>query len=192
MRTALGASRSHRWTGSHRCVWATSHCYQNSDRSALTGWVIDARHAGTLHARSPMTPRTPATATYVNGSVGVTEYSALAIRRDTASAAMTPRPMPAPTIRVPSRRTSPRTSRGVAPSANRTPNSRVCWVRRSVKPIVEPVQLAHASPLEGPVCGGDRGCGTVVSDILPAAVLRPAHAGAFACICYSDVTGVYL
>ena len=94
-------------------------------RSAVTGLTLIARRAGTSVAAIATSASTPPTSTNVSGSVGATLNSIDAMNRVSATAAARPIALANSVSSSPCRSTMRIRSPGVAPSAARTPSSRV-------------------------------------------------------------------
>lgn len=99
-----------------------------SYRRATTGSTRVARRAGIQQAASATPINASVTATNVAGSEAFTPKSKLVIRRVSAKAAATPNTTPKKARRRPSLRTMRSTRPRSAPSAMRTPISRVRWL----------------------------------------------------------------
>ena len=102
---------------------------RHSCRNAASGWIRDARHAGTT-AAVVATSHAQTTAPSENARVpGLTRYSRYRSRtRDSRTASGRPTTDPAATALHDSRSTDRRTAPRVAPSASRTP---ISWTRRA-------------------------------------------------------------
>jgi hypothetical protein len=114
------ADRLTKWIARHQ-QGATRH----SSRNAAIGSTRDARQAGKKHAASDAQPSTATTATYVAGSVGVTPKRTLVSARPETRPSAHPIARPATVRRSPSWMTDRRIWRAEAPSAIRSPKSRV-------------------------------------------------------------------
>src|SRR5579884_359516 len=99
-----------------------------SMRSASQGFVDAARRAGAKLASRAAVPRIPATARSVSTSHDRTPNSRLCASVPAMTAPAAPRAMPNSASRPPSRRIIWYTARCCAPSAMRTPISRVRWL----------------------------------------------------------------
>src|SRR6185437_8766156 len=97
----------------------------HSARSAMMGSIRVARRAGMYAASNATTNRSAVTAAYVAGSLVLTPNTIDRIKRVSAYAATPPTMTPTAAVTTACRKTDPRTFDGLAPSAMRTPSSRV-------------------------------------------------------------------
>src|SRR5437016_13046162 len=162
-----------------------SGLFHYSVRSAAVGSTCMAWRAGTEQATSPTASSNAATVVRVAGSVGVTSYSMAARRRFASTAPTSPRTDPRPAIRKPRRITMRRTSRAVAPSAIRTPSSRVRWrTMVAMAPNRPTAASATALPAKTPSSSAfSRGCASGPSRYVPnGAALASATPGSASAI----------
>src|SRR5580704_4332350 len=96
-----------------------------SIRSAISGSLPAARRAGSQHAMAATQARTTITVAYETASSGETSNSSDAIARVASMAPATPMTMPAAVSVIPCRMIIRRMAAGDAPSAVRTPISRM-------------------------------------------------------------------
>src|SRR5205823_523612 len=98
-----------------------------SVRNATTASMRVVDWAGTRLASAATPTRSPVTTVSVARSVGVTSYRSVTRSRFASRAPHTPSTDPTPAIVRPRLMTIPRRAPAVAPSAIRTPSSRVRW-----------------------------------------------------------------
>jgi alpha-L-fucosidase len=96
-----------------------------SSRSAVTGSMLAAFRAGHQLANSTVSANVAEADAKIRGSVALTPYKRLAISPASAYVAASPTTIPTSPSIIPSRTTIPITLPGCAPSATRTPISRV-------------------------------------------------------------------
>src|SRR5262245_5979944 len=102
--------------------------HTHSRRSATIGSTFAARRAGIQHASIATKVSSGGITINVIGSVALTPYSSPPIRRVTAKAAASPAATPTSVRIIPCFSAIRSTSPGRAPSAMRTPISRVRWL----------------------------------------------------------------
>lgn len=122
-----------------------------SARRALTGSMRSARRAGIQAAARAVTARTSAAAAKIGGFTACVSNNTPAIARAATTAPHAPIAIPTATGHADARMTSPTTCQCLAPSAMRTPISRVRWTTEyATTPYTPVTATSRAIPAISP------------------------------------------